>query len=1092
MSSRRRPDSQPSSARRRRSTATPTDDSTPTDSPDEWVPDSDLFLDGIDTPDEASSPIAGVGVPAVVAVVATRDAGARFDSLLASLADQDYANLITLIVDAGSATDPTERVAEILPSAFVKRIDSPSFAAAANAALGTVDGASFYLFLHDDVELGPGTVQAMVEEAFRSNAGIVGAKIMQGADPTKIESVGAAIDKFGFLWPIAEEGELDQSQHDAIREAFVVSSAAMLIRCDLFRDLGGFSTDIDGSGEDLDLCWRARVAGARTVVMPAATVVHHNVSRYDERHERSEHLALRHQARVMLTCYGALSLLRILPQAMVLAFLDMNGALLRGRIPQSRAVFMAFLWNLAHLPTTLRIRRATQKQRRTPDEEIRRLQIKGSARFTNFFHEYTSRDRSMAQALAAAARGVPGGANAEGAGLWGFGAFAVSALLLLIGSRSLITGSVAAVREFVPIDNPGALLTEWWTGWRTAGLGQAGGAPTINVVAWLLNVVTFGHTGMVRTLLFLGPLPIGAIAAWRLFRGIGSPAARLAALTAYLVNPIPYNAISEGRWQALAVWAAAPVLVGRIGQAGMLQPFDRSERAARPVVQQTLGLGLVLAAVAAVAPVVLVVFVALVIVIAAVVGVANHGNLGRLAAVSAGALGVSAVLHLPWTIEVLTSSNRLDILFGNSPGRTSTIEVTRALLFDSGSHGNYFTLGLLAVVASAVMVTVGPVYRWALFSLAATVGSVALVLVSGRLAPSVALPIAEVLLVPAAVGAAVAAGVGAESIRAHVIGGAFGLRHLMAGIGVLGLVLAAVPFLTDITNGRWNSPTSDIDVALDPLRERVETDNARTLWIGDSDAVSLHGWELAGGMKFNVTNGVRPSFSTLFPPAEAAGEAQLRAQLTEVLNGETGRFGEESAAFGIRYVVVLERFAPLPYGRLQLEIDNALQERLNQQFDLTRLDVAPGIEVYENLAAVPVVSTTSTEVTKDSTVASLIAGGLEAVELADGLENPIDGVVPSDRTTIVLGGLGDDWTASVDGATSELAQLDGATAVDTLDGGDMTLRYDAPIGQIAMHLVQLLALVIVLVNRRGYRWWIGRARPHDPAMADLLEAEEVL
>ncbi|NLA35940.1 MAG: glycosyltransferase family 2 protein, partial [Actinobacteria bacterium] len=280
MSSRRRPDSQPSSARRRRSNAAPASDSTPTDNPDEWVPDSDLFLDGIDTAAEASSPMAGVGVPAVVAVVATRNAGERLDSLLASLAGQEYANLVTLIVDAGSTVDPTERVAEILPSAFVKRIDSEKFADAANAALGTVDGASFYLFLHDDVELGPGTVQAMVEEAFRSNAGIVGAKIVQGVDPTKIETVGAAIDKFGFLWPIAETGELDQSQHDAIREAFVVSSAAMLIRCDLFRDLGGFSTDIDGSGEDLDLCWRARVAGARTVVMPAATVVHHHESGY--------------------------------------------------------------------------------------------------------------------------------------------------------------------------------------------------------------------------------------------------------------------------------------------------------------------------------------------------------------------------------------------------------------------------------------------------------------------------------------------------------------------------------------------------------------------------------------------------------------------------------------------------------------------------------------------------------------------------------------------------------------------------------------------------------------------------------------------
>ena len=151
------------------------------------------------------------------------------------------------VIDAGAITDPTERVAEVLPGAFVKRLDDATFAESANAALGTIEGAAFFLFLHDDVELRAGAVQAMVEEAFRSNAGIVGAKLVDWDDPEHLRSVGSSIDKFGFEWPVAELNELDQGQHDAVRESFVVSTAAMLVRCDLFADLGGFSTDIDGA-----------------------------------------------------------------------------------------------------------------------------------------------------------------------------------------------------------------------------------------------------------------------------------------------------------------------------------------------------------------------------------------------------------------------------------------------------------------------------------------------------------------------------------------------------------------------------------------------------------------------------------------------------------------------------------------------------------------------------------------------------------------------------------------------------------------------------------------------------------------------------
>ena len=72
----------------------------------------------------------------------------------------------------------------MLPRAFVRRLDDTAgFAAAANEALHAVEGATFLLLCHDDVVLDPPAVRLLVEEAYRSNAGILGPKLVERGQP---------------------------------------------------------------------------------------------------------------------------------------------------------------------------------------------------------------------------------------------------------------------------------------------------------------------------------------------------------------------------------------------------------------------------------------------------------------------------------------------------------------------------------------------------------------------------------------------------------------------------------------------------------------------------------------------------------------------------------------------------------------------------------------------------------------------------------------------------------------------------------------------------------------------------------------------
>src|SRR5690606_18000894 len=168
-------------------------------------------------PDAPSDP-ASIA-PAVVAVVVARNPGAWFEETLDALVAQDYPNLSILVIDPASDEELKPRVARAAPSPFVRRLeDNPGYGAAADDVVDVVEGAAFYLMCHDDVAPAPDAVRILVEEAYRSNAAIVGPKLVRWDDPTRLLQVGEGIDHAGYAVPLVDRDELDQEQHDAVRD----------------------------------------------------------------------------------------------------------------------------------------------------------------------------------------------------------------------------------------------------------------------------------------------------------------------------------------------------------------------------------------------------------------------------------------------------------------------------------------------------------------------------------------------------------------------------------------------------------------------------------------------------------------------------------------------------------------------------------------------------------------------------------------------------------------------------------------------------------------------------------------------------------
>lgn len=1024
--------------------------------------------------------------PAVVAVVVTHDPGPWFRDTLAALAAQTYPNLSVLVVDAGSANDPTPVVAEVLPTAYVKRLEhNPGFGPAANEVLDLVDGAAFYCLCHDDIAPDPDAVRQLVEEAFRSNAGVIGPKLVDWDDPRILQQVGVAVDKAGVLAPYADPGELDQEQHDAVRDVFAVPSACTLVRADLFAAIGGYSPDIARHGEDLDLSWRSHVAGARVMVAPAARVRHREAD-----HERGTdtdqvRLRARHRIRTLLTCYSRASLLWIVPQAVVVSLLEAVYGLVAGRTERSRAELDGWWWNFRQLSSLRARRRQLQAVRRVPDREIRNLQTRGSARVSAFIRgQLAAGDDQLRIMARRRRRSDPGRSGPRRVGV---AAIVGVAIVLLAGSRGLLFGDLPAVGEFARFSHgPIDLLQSWWSGWRDVGLGATGGAPAGMGAFGLLGLVFFGAVGVLRKVAILAMLPLGAWGSWRLARPIGSSGSRAVALIVYVAIPVPYNAIAQGEWGALVTWAFAPWLLLGVCRAAGVAPYGRrgmpaatadtaATRPTRPLAAQSLGLGLAVAVAALVAPAaaLALVVIAVGVVVGSLVVFRLSGSL-RVVIATVGGLAVAGVLHLPWLLGFVHDGRQLGVLTGPRSAVGGSLPFAHLLRFESGPLGAA-PLGWAFLVVAALPLLIGRGWRleWAVRGWTVALAAWGLLWAGQAGWLHAALPTPDVLLAPAAAGLSLAAALGVAAFEVDLPSYRFGWRQLASVVAAAGLVAGVLPTLGAAVDGSWKLPSSGFEDTLSFIQSEAHKDPFRVLWVSDPDDLPVAGWRLDDHLSYGTSNQGLPSLGDRWANPWPGSSAQLGAAIRMALRGDTAQLGHLLAPLGVRYLAVPSQIAPLPSSVHHRPPPAALTAALDDQLDLQPLNALnPAITVWVNRAwrPTPVV--------------------LPAGSVADGsqLGDATRLVEPTQRTPLawasdrrsahgtiaepgqLLVDQADDagWKLRVDGTSMARSEAFGAVQrYDVTKSGSASLHYDTPVGWmlLAIGQVALWILLIVLWRR---------------------------
>ena len=763
--------------------------------------------------------------PPVVAVVVVHDPGTWFDETLDALAAQDYPNIRFLfldtsgVVDAGPGEelrDVAERVAERLPDAFVRRLGAnPGFGAAANEVLRLVDGDNgFFLFCHDDVAPDPSAVRLMVEELYRSNAGAVGPKIVDWYDPRVLQSVGLGLDRFGEIDVGIEPGEVDQEQHDGVRDVFVLPSAFMLIRADLFRAVGGFDPAIDFYGDDVELCWRIHYNGARVVVVPSARARH--LSQLPARRPDLSYrnLSARHRMRSVATMTGSARLPGISLELVLLTIAELVVGIFTARFAEAWASLRALVGLVPRTGSLLARRRVVKPLRLVPDREVAGLQESGSTRINHYLR---SRETATFAGTESSVRRWRQSAAAPVI------AWIVVLAGLVIGSRSLLGHGFPPVGEFLPFpDSPRQLLGSYVSGWNPLGVGTTAANPTGWASIGLASVLTLFRMGLLHTLFILGLVVAGVSGMSRLVTVFPSTRARVAGMLVYAASPLVGGAMSIGSLNTLVAFASTPWIIHLMRRAAGVgtadpraAPLDLAdglvELDAAERIRLTLACAIVVALATAFVPVMWMVSltIAVVLALATLLALASWRTAAGYLVVGVVAGGIALLLNLPWF-----SRWTWDALVGAPPIGDPGRGMLELAAFEIGvSDFAYLSLALYLPVVAAIMLARAWRLTWA-------VRAAMLVLVFGALAVLAdqdALPFrgpeAGVLLVPVAVGLGIAAGAALAAFDLDVRGGSFGWRQPLGLLASAAVVVGLVPGIAALggtsPTPRWRHCSTD-------------------------------------------------------------------------------------------------------------------------------------------------------------------------------------------------------------------------------------------------------------------------------------------
>ncbi len=685
----------------------------------------------------------------VTALMVTHDGAGWLAQSVAALASQSHAVDRVVAVDTGSVDNSVQ----MLRSAGIHVIETErttGFGDAIKLALDAtprfIDGEEWLWILHDDCAPAKDALEKLVAAIEdRPQVAVAGPKLRGWHDRKHLLELGVSIATNGARWTGLEYREQDQGQHDDERDVLAVSTAAMLVRRDVFEELGGFDPHLSLFRDDVDFGWRARTAGYSVIAVPEAVAFHGEAAANERRsidvHDAYLHRPLlldRRNAAYVLLANASLVFLPLLGLQLLLGSLARALGYLLVKLPgYALDELGAVALVLIKPQQILAARKARRGQRLVAASSVKAFlpprgvqlrllferardsvgnYIESRMKFSLMPQEQTRSILDLNdESLADEDLLIPDErSRLRRLLLRPSFLFAIAiALVTLFASRNRI-GDLSGGALLPAPEGAMDLISKYLESWHPIALGSSANTPSWIMITGLASAIVLGNVQLLVSLFFLLAIPITVAIGYRFAKSQTS--SNLIALLAALVygfSPPVLHSVTHGSIGPLVIAMLAPIVV---------RSLQRAFEVEKMTIQSIAGLSLVYGLILAFSPPAFIIIAAWHFLASSIQSIAAYRAgeisllLDRIYRRSALLLTAIAV-NIPWSLELIAHPSRallepglsLDsesalLIFGN-PGMSwwllSAAPVITAIALFRSANRFIALLALFVVTSSA-------------------------------------------------------------------------------------------------------------------------------------------------------------------------------------------------------------------------------------------------------------------------------------------------------------------------------------------------------------------------------------------------------
>ncbi|MGW4797695.1 glycosyltransferase, partial [Nonomuraea sp. NPDC004297] len=544
--------------------------------------------------------------PFVTAIVVAHDGARWLGETLRALINQSRRPDRVAGVDNGSRDGSADLLGQTLgPGNLISLPRSTGFGESVAKVLDRLPPAApdeWIWLLHDDCAPDRRALEMLLAAAEQDpKAAVLGPKLCDWLDRRRLLEIGVTVGRTGRRDTGLEAREFDQGQHDGTRDVLSVSTAGMLIRREVWEQVGGLDPFLPLFRDDLDLCWRVRNAGHKVLNVTSAVAWHAEAAARRRRPvavsgDHPRRLDRRNAIFVVLANMPFMAMVWALLRNLLGSFFRTLLFIVSKQPANALDEVVAMGSVLAHPFRLLRARRARSHGRKRGFIRIKRFMTpRGAAyrRVTDMLQSFLAGQAPVDSAgqhhqVAPRAEGEDAAPPSDTGAFQRFigrpGVILMFALTVvsLVAERSLLGGERLGGGALVPVTGGASDLWEFYlSGYHDVGLGSTDPAPPYVAVLAALSTLALGKPWVAVSVLLLGSVPLAGATAYLATRHlIPSVPARAWAAGTYALLPVATGAVAGGRLGMAVVFVLLPVYAWLLGIILLAEDRRRARRAA--------------------------------------------------------------------------------------------------------------------------------------------------------------------------------------------------------------------------------------------------------------------------------------------------------------------------------------------------------------------------------------------------------------------------------------------------------------------------------------------------------------------------------